>query len=242
MALIVVISDQHLEDGVAEHHSYSIVKEFIKEVQPAHIVINGDMLDFSYLGGFNEQKEALREGKRLKADMDLLNDELDFLQANSSGVSYLEGNHEHRLAIATQKNPNILKDLIDLPGLARLKERNIKWYPEASQPVRVFEDLYIIHGKRYNIHFAAKALADYSTSIIQGHTHRLQTFAKSFLNQQNIAGYGLGCLCSTNPDYTNGYPTGHTNGFGIIETDYEHWTFHNVLINNGFFWNGKYYQ
>lgn len=240
---IALVGDMHLEQDVPEHSSYKAVKAFIKDIQPLHTVIIGDALDFSYLGYYNEALEELREGKRLKADIDLMNRELDFFQANSQGVSYLEGNHEYRLTRAAQKAPNVLKGLVDLPSLLHLQKRNIRWFPEMNQPVRIFDDLYVIHGKRYNIHYSKKLIEDYGVSVVQGHTHRLQTFAKSFLGGKADVGYGLGCLCDTNPSYTNGYPTGHTNGFGLIETDLDSWTFYNIQVKDGaFLWNGNKYQ
>ena len=76
MRRAVIISDAHLEQGEEVHSSYLLVKKFIKYEKPDILVLNGDMLDMSYLSSYNESKHQLREGKRLAKDIEMFKKEL----------------------------------------------------------------------------------------------------------------------------------------------------------------------
>ena len=47
-----------------------------------------------------------------------------------------------------------------------------------------------------------KLVNKYACSVVQGHTHRLGMFFKSFGGDDNtVVGIGSGCLCQLDPDY-----------------------------------------
>lgn len=238
MQTFIVVSDAHLESGMQEDSSYSLVKRFIKSFRPDTIYLNGDILDFSYLSSYNEAAELLREGKRLQDDYSLLNRELDFFQRYSKKVVYLAGNHETRAERFINKFMN-LGDLLSIPYNGRLKERGISWIGEDSQPINITKDLLIAHGIYFNVHFAKKTVETMGESIIVGHTHRRQEYSFSYYGGRVVTCYGLGCLCDTNPSYMKSKNSGHTRSFGIGYISSSSFSFHNILIDDGFIWEGK---
>ncbi len=244
MKRAVIISDSHLEQGDEVHSSYLLVKKFIKYEKPDILVLNGDMLDFSYLSSYNESKHQLREGKRLAKDIEMFKKELDFFQKYSKKVIYLYGNHEERLVKTVERFPNLAEGILTIENLLNLKERNIEYYYEKDQPIRLEDShLFMLHGKRFNIHFCAATVKDYLTNIVMGHTHRIQQFTMRGLDRE-FGAFGLGCLSAKNPDYLNGKFSQWANGFGYVYIhDDNNFTFNNIhIINDSFALNGKFWK
>ncbi len=244
MKRLVFISDMHLEAGEEQHESYRTVKKFIKTEKPDTIIIIGDALDFSYLGSYNMSLEELRENKRLSADYDMFNKELDFFQKYSKEVIYLEGNHEYRLTRAIQRTPNFLSGLIELPVKLKLQERGIQYITEQDQPYKI-QKLYVMHGKRYNMHFAKATLEDMGANTIMGHTHRIQMYSRRFTaTGDEVACWGIGCLSSKAPEWQNGQANNWTNGFAYgMMNDRGFFNINNIhIVNGGFFLNKKEYN
>jgi len=241
MRRIIIAADFHLEIGEEVHSSYKLVKKFVKYERPDLLILAGDAFDFSYLGSYNILLEELRENKRLKLDFDFFNKEIDYFQKYCKEVVYLEGNHEFRLTRQIQKYPNFLRGLIDIETNLHLEDRKILWLPEVEQPYKVGK-LYVIHGKRYNIHFCKATLEDYGSNICMAHAHRIQTYTKKlWATGEEIGAWGIGTLSSKNPDWQNGKPNCWQNGFAYLYVqDNGNFTLLNIhIIDNSFIFNGK---
>ena len=242
--MIVILTDVHLAAGTELHPSYLAAKEFIKANKPDQIIIGGDFLDFSYISKYAEEFPMQKENKRLYLDKDLAVEEIKFMKKYSKNVVYCEGNHEFRLQKTLEALP-IFETMIELPNLLALDQLKIQFVPEAKQPFKIFDKLYFLHGKRMGKYYAAQILDDYvGVSVIQGHCHRPMQFSKSNnLTGAIYTGVGLGCLTELHQSYENGRPTGHCNGFGVIEGNNDLFSIHNVVMeNNKFIYNGKLYQ
>jgi len=242
----VILSDVHLNHQEAQHPAYLAVKKMIKEIKPEEIIINGDFLDFSYLSSYTENAPRLRENYRLKKDADLAVSELELLKKYSKTITYLEGNHEYRIARALDTLP-MFEGLIELNYLLDLDRLAIKWVPEMKQPMRIFDDLYILHGKRIGKYFASQITDDYpGVTMIQGHTHRGQVFTKSHnLTQSSYEGIGSGCLTGLKQSYENGKALSHSQGFVVVSWENEkRYSVQNVTIKDShwFIFNGKMYS
>lgn len=235
----VILSDAHLEVGDEVHPSYKLVKRFIRDRQPEQVILNGDILDFSYMSSFNKELDQLREGRRLSDDVKMMKKELQFFEENSfKKPIYLEGNHEYRLTKTVEKTPNFTAGVLSLPLLLDIDY----FIPELNQPIELLDDLWIMHGKRATKHTASITLGDYMENIIFGHTHRQQTHTLRTWKKQ-VTAWNTGCLCSKSPGYGNGRQNNWVNGFAIVEEDSKGWQVTNILINdNTFIWNGKRYK
>ena len=240
MDKVIIIADAHLESGEECHPSYKLAKKFIKNQKPNYLILLGDMLDFSYLSTYNEQKALFRENKRLYKDYALFNKELDFFQKYCNKVIYLEGNHERRVEATIEKYPQF-QNSIEVPINLKLKQRGINWYSEKEQPIHL-GDLCFLHGKYYTIFYTKKTLEEYGVNLIIAHCHRPQMFSKTFSGTgTELMCYGLPCLTDKRPDYLNGRSTDHQNGLGIAFVEKAgDFSFYAINIkNNHFIYNGK---
>ncbi len=235
MHRIVIISDAHLEVGDDIHPSYLLVKKYIKLTKPDLVVLNGDMLDMSYISSYNEKADFLRENKRLSNDIDMMRKELDFFEKYAKKVLYLQGNHEYRLTKTIERTPNFTHGLLSIDKLL-----DIDYYiPEMNQPVEIIPSLWCMHGKRATKYTAAVMLQDYMVDIIFGHTHRMQDFTLRTWDR-SVTGTNSGCLCSKNPGYGNGRQNNWVNGFTIVDYDDKGYSVNNILIkDNSFIFNDK---
>jgi predicted MPP superfamily phosphohydrolase len=242
MKKCIIISDAHLDALEPQHQSYKLVKKFIVDQQPDIIYLNGDMLDFGYLSLYTKDYPLLRENRRLTKDFDLMNKELDFFQSNSNEVIYLEGNHEGRLTRFQESIPSVADGLLDLQHNLSLQKRGVKWYP-VDKICHICDDLVVTHGTRFGMNFAKNVLDDMMISTIVGHTHRTQTFSKSFpAINKTVFIYGLGCLSAVNPSYLHGKLSGWTNSFGVAYVS-SSYTFYTVpIIDKKFIFNGVLYK
>jgi len=233
---VIILSDAHLEHNVKPHRSYEVAKTFVKTEKPDILVLNGDMLDFSYLSTYNEAKAQLKEGKRLQKDIEMMKRELDFYNKYCKKLIYLEGNHEGRLSRRVETTPEYEGVL----SLAKLLDLDI-FVPEIEQPYRIDNShLFAMHGKNFSIYYCANTLKQYGINLIVGHTHRVQTFTSRTYDKE-LGCWGLGCLCAMNPEYLNGKMPQWQNGIGVA---YLHpnrnFTMNNLhMISNTFQWDGR---
>lgn len=239
----VIISDMHLDSEEAQHYSYKLAKKFIQSIQPEELIIAGDFLDFAYLSKYVEGYEKLKENKRLIKDFSLFTKELDFFQTYCKKVILIEGNHEQRITRFEEQMPSVADGLISLEYNLHLKDRKIDFY-SIDKPYFIFPDLVAIHGTRYGMNYTKDVLNDNMISTIQGHSHRTQSFHRSFpLIGKTIHSFGLGCLCNINPGYLHGKQSGWSNSFGVIEGNEKLWNFYNIdLSKNGFIFEKHIYK
>ena len=230
MNKIIIFGDAHLETMVEPDKSYLLLKKVITTIKPSEIVINGDLLDFSYISSFADGVFGAQEGKRLKDDFDIFKKELQFFKKYSKKVIFLEGNHEARLNKYLEKNP-VLKGIMSLQTIC--EELNIEYVPLNQQPYAYRPDFWITHGLCYNKYFASKTVEQCNVNIVCSHTHRTQSYSISYPNGKIITGYGIGCLSNINPDYTAGLrQNGWTHSFGELLEDESGFQFNTIIIEN----------
>lgn len=218
MKRTLIFGDSHLESLTDIDPSYNLFKKVVKTIKPDKLIINGDLIDFSYISKFSEGVVGAQEGKRLKADFDIIKNELAFYKKYSSNIIYLEGNHENRLDKYLEKNP-VLKGLFKLEDIT--KDMGIDFIPLNLQPYSIRNDILITHGLSYTKYFSCKHAELSNNNIICAHTHRTQSYTTSFPDGRTITGYGIGCLSTLNPSYTAGIKiNGWSHSFAeLIESE-----------------------
>ena len=86
----------------------------------------------------------------------------------------------------------------------------------------ITDDLCCVHGWSFATH-AAKNHLDKTmgaTSIIFGHTHRIQSYVRhNPMTGSAVGAWSFGALAKNNMYYQKGTPNDHSNGFGIVQTD-----------------------
>lgn len=138
----------------------------------------GDALDFFQVSSY--PKDPSRRNT-IKDDMDdyttIMNEWATHLPRNGE-FHQIEGNHEARLQRYISQNAKEIYELVTSVG-SYLKSKykgqaTLYWHPYKKWNSLRLGDVTILHGFYYNQHAAATNLAKYKTSIICGHTHRVQ--------------------------------------------------------------------
>lgn len=181
-----------------------MVIRFIKDIQPSHVFLNGDMIDFYQISKFDKDPNRTLQ---LQDDIDEL---LHFLESLREAIPeakivYTEGNHEHRLHRYLCAHPELFNLKVLQPDkLLGLGQFDVEWVPQDK--TYVHHGFVITHGDVVRKHsgYSAKGMYEkYGTSGISGHTHRVgiyrhRNFASDHMWVEN------GCLCELEPDYVVG--------------------------------------
>jgi hypothetical protein len=230
MRKYLIIADVHLESGVQEDLSYLTIKNLIAKEKFDGIYINGDFLDLSYISRWTADSPLLVEGKRLKADLDLLDVELKYMRKYAKEITFLSGNHCDRLNKMVEAIP-VLEGLISIEEICR--DNKVTHIPTVNQPHKIFDDLYISHGLSLNKYAAANNVEKSGVSMITSHSHRTQQYTTSYLNQVAITGYSIGCISSLNPDYVAGKRiSGWSQSFAILNCEPGLWDIQIYMLKN----------
>ena len=194
------------------------------------------------ISSFNKEKLLLLEGKRLKKDFDLLNEELADLRQTCDRMLFLQGNHEERLERAVQKQP-LLEGMVDLEANVDFKALDIEYYPLKKQPVKIGK-LHFLHGVYTSKYHAQKHVSEYGGNVIFGHVHRFQSFYQGIpLRDDEIGGNAIGCLCAKNPEWLR-VPGHWSNGFAVIYFDDKGYfnLYPVIMTKKRFIYGGKVYE
>lgn len=209
---VVFIGDIHIP-----FHEEKIIKtviKFIHSFKPNHIFLLGDVLDFYSISSYDKEPSRITS---LQTDINITKDLLKTIRKDNknSEITYLEGNHEHRLQKYLWKHPEISSlNALNIKNLLNLDEYNIKYINQHK--TKVFHKFVIEHGSliRQQSAYTAKAmLMKRGISGISGHTHRLGTHYASNMNG-NFVWYENGCLSNLNPDFVIGKPD-WMHGFSV---------------------------
>ncbi len=208
--MAVVFSDVHVpqHDGPAVES----LLEFIGAWQPDDVVIAGDFLELescSAHGGVASPPSLVEEidaGRQVLGALRAI--------APDAKMTYLEGNHETRLARSVVARHPQLDGALTVPEQLGLADLDIAWLPE-GKPLRL-GNLNVIHGWWAPQYHAAKHLRETRASVMYGHTHRPQMHTFGTLTEGILQAYGLPCLRTLDPDWQKGKPGGGALGFGVV--------------------------
>jgi len=236
---VLSLYDVHVPE--ADAFAFKSVIDFARDVQPDHIVIGGDFLELescSQHGGVANPLALVDEIKAGRKALDRLRE-----ACPSAALVYLEGNHETRLSRVVATALPTFDGALDLPTLLALPDYDCAWVPYRKL-WRPFPEaqLSYTHGEWANLHHAKKHAEGYGVSVRYGHTHRPQTYTRSYGDGRLLRGIGTGCLRTLDPSWS-GPNNGWAHGFGFDEfTTDGAVTAHNIVITDRrFAWGGKAY-
>lgn len=245
--VVLVLPDIHLQTLPTGGGSFNYdvsqalwtALEFGKDLKPNITIILGDFIDFHYISNFATPIQI--ESRRLKHDFIFANLILDIIDSfTRKTVVYTLGNHDQRLATYIATHPQIA-GLVSLDNALKLGKRGYILVPEGE--MAQIGNAHFVHGWYYNMHHAKKTAQDAGVNVFYGHTHDIQSFSKSNVNQKPIIAQSLGCLCDLNPEYKRNKPNRWVNGFGVFyfheRGDFTYYV--PTIINEKFWWAGKVY-
>lgn len=174
---------------------------------------------------------------------------MDRIQDTAKILSFVEGNHEHRVfnylvnRLGAHALSQAFKALAPSELLARKangkKRRNFTYIPYQGElpHYSLGPDLIVVHGWSHGANATLKHLdAARCRSVIHGHTHRRQeVMRRDPISGRQFYGVSPGCLAPLQPDYARG-PTDHTHGFTVVYQSRENpldWTHYVVGIQHG---------
>ena len=237
---VIILPDVHIDTKVSKE--YKVVKRFVKDFKADEIVLLGDFMDVSALSAWDLDKKRLMEGRRYKKEVDVVNNELNYLQNYTKKITYLEGNHENRVERYLDRNPE-MEGMIEVKEVLYLNNRKIIYHK--MNELYKLGHLRFTHGIYTNEFHTKKTLQAIGDNIVYGHIHRPQAYMLNMMLQKPIMAYSLGSLCNKSPDYMKGKPANWMTGFAVVYYDDKNGMFNLYvinIINNKFIWNGKIYE
>lgn len=223
----------------------SVAIQFIKDFQPDHVILGGDMLDCGAVSHHRKGKTGQLEGLRLLADSkDLRTAVIEPLERQVKGrLVYHVGNHEDWLQDVTDEMP-ALEGIVDITSLLKLSK---KWEVIPQGKTSKLGKLTFIHGDQIKgQNPAMTAVTAYERNVRLGHFHTLQMATKTTpVDANGHTGIAVPCLCKKGHNYGQGAPNKWVQGFlwGYVDgpqgmfSDYV-----TVIVNGKAFINGKLYR
>lgn len=220
----------------------AIALRWLRDFDPHHIFLLGDVLDFYALSRFIGAPDKLLH---LQAELDQARDFLDALRRAHprATITYLQGNHEARLTKYLWSKAPELSGLrgISVPNLLEMQKLRCTYVETGTTE---FHGLVVKHGnvvRRSAGYSGTGELDAIGTSGISGHTHRLAQIYRT--NHGGMYTWiESGCLCSLKPEYAEGQVMNWQHGlsYGLFKKSDSRFLIQPIPIVNGcLIWNGR---
>ena len=228
-----ILSDIHFP-----YHEKSVLEtaiEYVYNLHPDFIVLNGDIIDFHKISDFERDPR----NKNIKDEIEMLRTFLKELRFNfqKSLIVYKYGNHEERYdRYVMLKAPEIFDEETTLKSRLKLEENNIE-IVDNKRIIR-YSHLNIIHGHEYRFNISnpvnpARGIFLKTKKITTaGHFHQSSEHNATTINRDRITCWSSGCLCNLSPQFMPLNDWGH--GFQTIKSNVSNmWKLTNhKIINN----------
>jgi UDP-2,3-diacylglucosamine pyrophosphatase LpxH len=207
--IVIIGSDVHIP--FQDMNAVEAFIEYCAEIQPAAIILNGDVLDFYKLSRF-----VKGEGRNPYEEITACQEFLGALRLHCpiSKVYYVIGNHETRLTTYVLNNAPHLASLVeDVFSIIKTEELGVKGCAE----VIINDNFVCTHGKLLGSKAglsAIKEIEKHYMSGASGHTHRLAKFITRKARRKFVW-LETGCLCDLNPEYVQ--DPDWQQGFAVIQ-------------------------
>jgi len=213
---IAIISDVHIP--FQQNEAVTTALDFIKEYNPTHLVINGDLMDCYQMSNYERRPDE----RDFKYEIDATRSFLENLKKvfPQAKIIYKFSNHEERWEkFLWRKAPEVWGfEEFHLEKMLKLKEYGI----ECVKDKRLIHagKMIIVHGHEFGRQFmsVSPARTFYNrsqTNVIGGHLHQISEYSCKDLKGNSHVAYSTGCLCLLNPDYA---PINNWNhGFATID-------------------------
>lgn len=210
----VVMND--LQIPFQDKAAVALVLDFVADLKPFGVVLNGDIVDCYALSTFDKDPLTPATLAREIAESSTL---LARLAPHTKTRVWLGGNHEDRLRRFLWAKAPMFAGLGDLefPALFHLADHGFEWHPYGH--IIHLGKLAVTHGDIVRRHSGDSARAHYDKygqSVLVGHTHRLGAYYHSNLAGMHGA-WENGCLCSLTPEYAQHPDWQH--GFAVVHVE-----------------------
>lgn len=203
------------------------------------LILNGDIADFYNVSLHDKMPYHTSITTSIKDEIYLVNKLLDYCQKKFKGtkITFIEGNHEDRLARYLFKKAPDLYELMDIESLFKLEERGIDFYPYGRHQLYQIEgtDLYVRHSPySYSVHCAYANITKKMINLIHGCTHRYQELKIKTGDFRYLYGCSNACLIDfKNPIFDYMKTDNWSKGFSVCYVDGPWWQNNHVKIEGG---------
>lgn len=211
--------------------------DFCKRFKPTHIILCGDIFDFSDISDYERHKlnsiglnqcikntlNEIKWGKQL----------LDYIDENfkKSRKYFIEGNHDVRFdKFFTYEYPQA--EYNKLSEVIKLKERG--WERIELGGYLKIGKLYFMHGERFQGDLFAKQAAmklRKNVRLWHNHTNQSYTITSPLDSSDIVECKSIGCLCSKDPVYLKGITNRWINSFLVGFIDEKTGNFQDFVVN-----------
>lgn len=229
----LVVGDCHIGAG-QNFRRFDWLGKLIEHKKPTRVVFIGDVMTMDSLSAWDRDKRQKMEGRRYNKDIDCGLKAFDkmFAQIGKKTVQniewvYIKGNHENRLDRYLEIDPTFAGhvDIITDLGLDELMEV-VEYKDDYIHKGVAFTHIPITEGGTClaaggHASSAKKALDLYSSSVVYGHTHKLETACKHRHGAKRLQqALNVGCFFEHVDEYALGSVTSYWRGL-VLMTHYD---------------------
>jgi predicted phosphodiesterase len=215
METALIIPDCHIP--YEDKRAYQLMLDIATDLNPDEIIILGDYADFYAINSHGKDADKNH----------LLMDEVHEVIERLKGIKslfprakkvYIEGNHEYRLARYVASKCPDLYGAIDVASILELKLLGFEFVPYGpTQQYHVLGTGLVARHEPLGggVHVAHNSLVKGMSSIIFGHTHRLQKTEVYSLDGKRYVGISSGWLGNKHHSVFEYVKTHHQWGLGF---------------------------
>lgn len=231
---VLVFADAHFSSRDGVHPLWNMFRRFAEHFKPDMTIDLGDLASWGVISRFNKSKFRHLEGRRIREELDFINERLDEVEDFSPQHILLEGNHDRWMEEYVDEHPEI-EGMVEYENTL-VNERDIKYLPMDEQPFWLYGNAFL-HGWFSGKNAPKKHLDIIDTNLFHGHVHKLGVEYKVSMSRGVLQAWSIPCLTDVRPSYNRAKPTDHMQGFMILYIDPETFSIspYPVLIQNGYF-------
>lgn len=207
-----------------------LAAQIIEEVNPDHLVYNGDMIDFWSISKHQPKRSEILESLSLQEEIDrtiVIQDKLRRGVSRKTKLHNIDGNHEDRLErFLGYGEAKILGSLrsLHMDGVFHYKDRGFSSYHPYGEGIWITDNLFVYHGQFVSPvpgSSVKKEIDAIGASVIMNHVHR-RSDIRFRQGQHEWRGIENGCLCQLASSYS--VMTNWAHALTVVERyDDRHW-------------------
>lgn len=216
----IVFNDVHVP--FQNKAALNCVYKVIGLIKPQGVTLNGDIVDwatFSRHDRFSKPKcnwtdtDFMDKSDTEFAEAIKLLDTVGKL-APKARKRWMYSNHDQWLLDFIAESPKARQKLFGFEEMLDLKKRGYESHK--YNHFSYLGKLRVTHGIYTGQNHAKKHVEAVGKSVLYGHVHDIQTYAKVTAEHDTHMAFSNGCLCDLNPSYLKDKPQNWSHGFAIV--------------------------
>lgn len=176
-----------------DKRAFSVMLKIAKDFDPHEVIILGDFFDCYSISDYTQ--DPTKAFNRLEEELVQAREPLNELvrTITPSKWVFIQGNHEFRVDRYINTYASKLGGMFSVRSILGIPKA-FEWVPWGPKNFYKAGKLIVTHGTLHNKHVAAAMSAKYGTSVLFGHTHRIQESTTRNVHGDRIKGVTIGWL------------------------------------------------